>query len=647
MDLLATTLSLLTSAADWPQNLKWYSVIVKGTKLPKWQRSANGIKEKGGSKIFSPFKGVKKTGKRGLNHSTGAAFDKVDEYPCYHEHGFAGPQAQIVFDELKVNVDCCQNILNMPQIASVMGLTRKQATTNNIFLPVAKLTQQNGYVWTAAQHRHSHPNCADTDLLHWHILIGVPESSTSLRQTEVYKTLSKKIEPLTFTARNCTNPILLAIYNIWGKLTTACKDRLFLGTNNKLILELLQDMDANVVGQAVQEVKELDCVEDVELTEEMDPCVMEMLKGIVQDLESNMDEEDLAAMVPDTPTPKRSRFANLASTSNPLGESPNKCKKTKIDYMLDAIQYCVHHRLYCQDDLSKHQCDLINAMMVIPPPLASMMTFDRNNKTILDRASQIAYQNGVSPYMNVDFVITCDLIAWLNCLKPTQFNAMFAWAMVLTGKTPEKESNVYIHGAPNAGKSYMFGRPMIDIFKLVNCNLNQDKAFFANEMASYALMSVFDDITVNIKDMTCLEILKNILAKNQVELNTKYTSKEKSKNRPILFLNNCQFFDIIGELGDTKVHMDALHARFFYEGPVTRFPYCSEEVRAQVWQILFYAASLEMAITKAEYMLQISEDPTYFQAQTMRILYSQEEEWSQNSLFPSDPVLGAAVSENV
>jgi hypothetical protein len=114
-----------------------------------------------------------------------------------------------------------------------------------------------------------------------------------------------------------------------------------------------------------------------------------------------------------------------------------------------------------------------------------------------------------------------------------------------------------------------------------------------------------------------------------------------------LFLNNSPFFEIIGELGDTKVHMDALHARFFHEGHVTRYPYCNPDVRAQVWQILFYTANLEMAITKSEFQLQITEDPTYFQAQTMRILYSQEEEWSQNSLFQSDPVLGAAVSENV
>jgi hypothetical protein len=219
---------------------------------------------------------------------------------------------------------------------------------------------------------------------------------------------------------------------------------------------------------------------------------------------------------------------------------------------------------------------------------------------------------------------------------------MMAWALVLQNKVPEKESNVYLYGKPNAGKSYLFGRPMIDLFRLVNCNLNQDKAFFANEMASYAHMSVFDDITVSLKDITCLEILKNILAKNQVELNTKYTSKEKSKNRPILFLNNCEFFDIIGELGDTKVHLDALHARFFYEGQVTRPPTIEAELRVPLWKTFLSCAFLMDDYSKADYHLVLSDNPEFFKDQLIHFLDTlQASVMSLNS-----PFLPTAVSED-
>jgi hypothetical protein len=254
----------------------------------------------------------------------------------------------------------------------------------------------------------------------------------------------------------------------------------------------------------------------------------------------------------------------------------------------------------------------------------------------------MAYNQGIGRYLTDPISLDCGIARWIFEAPIATINAMMAWALVLQNKVPEKESNVYIHGPPNAGKSYLFGRPMIELFRLVNCNLNQDKAFFANEMASYAHMSVFDDITISIKDITCLEILKNLLAKNQVELNTKYTSKEKSKNRPILFLNNCEFFDVIGELGDTKVHLDALHTRFFYEGAVSRPPTLEADLRVPLWKTVLSCAFLMDDYSKADFNLVLADNPTFFRDQLIMFLDTlQASVMSLNS-----PFLPTAVSED-
>jgi hypothetical protein len=648
MDISKVCETIQTDAKKWPQGYKWVSLIVAGTQLLGWNRPSTK-KESGGDRVYSPYCGEYLTGKVKRSYNGKQEYADYVNHPVHHRSGFSGPQSQVVFNKLKVNVEDATVTLNNPALQSRMGLTRKQTSPSNILHPLAKFTQQDGYLWSATQHIHPNDDAPDHDRLHWHLLIGINEErSTRLRQTEVYKTLKAKIDPLTYKTHATEKPVHCAIYGVFGKEVKDDPERLFLGTNNKQILSVLQQVKTHIVEKKKEclPFDESSLVDSAELVPETDYGIIEMIGQFVQEA-VNGSEADLSDMLggpseePATTEAEPSIFEGVEG--NLFEPDAKKRKLGKVDYMIQNMQFCLEHNLFCQDDFNAFVSDHIACGMELPAPIKSMLSFDRNNKTILDRAAQMAYNQGIGRFLTEPISLDLGIARWIFEAPISIINAMMAWALVLQGKVPEKESNVYIHGPPNAGKSYLFGRPMIEMFRLVNCNLNQDKAFFANEMASYALMSVFDDITVTLKDMTCLEILKNILAKNQVELNTKYTSKEKSKNRPILFLNNCEFFDVIGELGDTKVHLDALHARFFFETTVSRPPTLEADLRVPLWKTVLSCAFLMDDYSKADFALVLADNPEFFKHQLIIFLDTlQASVMSLNS-----PFLPTAVSEDI
>ena len=637
---------IYADSKKWPQGFKWISLIITGTCLQAWNRPSTK-KETHGERVYSPYCGEYLTGKVKRTYNGKTEFPDYINYPLHHKSGFTGPQSQFVFKKLKVNVEDATNTLNHPGVQGRMGLTRKQSSPSNVFHPLAKFTQQDGYIWSATQHIHPNDDAPDHDRLHWHLLIGVDEErSTKLVQTDTYKKLKANIDPLKYKTNSTEKPVHCAIYGVFGKEVKDDPERVFLGTNNKQILSVLQQVKTHIVDKKKECVPfdEESLVDSAELVPETDYGIIEMIGQFAQEA-MNGGDCDLSDMLGDGPTaaPAEDEPSLFEGATGELFEPDVKKRKlAKVDYMIQNMQFCLEHNLYCQDDFNAFVSDHIALGMELPSPIKSMLSFDRNNKTILDRAAQMAYNQGIGKFLTEPISLDLGIARWILEAPLSVINAMMAWALVLQGKVPEKESNVYIHGPPNAGKSYLFGRPMIELFRLVNCNLNQDKAFFANEMASYALMSVFDDITVSIKDITCLEILKNILAKNQVELNTKYTSKEKSKNRPILFLNNCEFFDVIGELGDTKVHLDALHARFFYEAAVSRPPALEAELRVPLWKTVLSCAFLMDDYSKADYQLVLADDPEFFKHQLIVFLDTlQASVMSLNS-----PFLPTAVSED-
>lgn len=541
---------------------------------------------------------------------------------------------------LKVNVTDCNDTLNKPLIHKTMGLRGKQSTQSNVFLPVAKLTQQPGYIWSAYQHTHLNEDAGKNDRLHFHILIGVPnKGATALHQAAVYKSMSDKIAPLEFRTETTNNPSLLAIYNLWG---TKCKhddDRLFLGCNHAQILKLLANCKRNIVDNDAtvleSDITDGDVTSGQQVVVEEDAFLQDMLGDIAEQLKTN----DIAVdgMVDSEPE-EDDMFGGVVRTENnrPVGEpAAKKGKLQPIDIFKAKVNYCLKWNLFCVDDYNAHVSWLLGQDSPIPFAISSMITNDRYNKSVLDRASQMAYDRGCGAFISYVPPIGSGLVEALSNLTSHQYNCMYAWALVVCGKTPEKESNVYIWGEPNAGKSYIFARPMPEIFHMVNSNLNQDKAFYATEMAAFALMSVFDDVTINIKDMTCLEILKNILAKNSIELNTKYSSKEKSKARPMLFLNNCEFFDIIGELGDTHVHLEALKARFFYRARIERFAPMDCYIRENLWRYIFSMAQQSELIDKAEFQRVLTDDPHLYRNEALMALPCLQQSQTM-SLFSED-----------
>ena len=183
------------------------------------------------------------TGKVKRSYNGKQEYADYVNHPVYHPSGFTGPQSQFVFNKLKVNVHDANVMLNNPQVQARMGLTRKQSSPSNIFVPLAKLTRQDGYLWSATQHTHPNDDAPDNDRLHWHLLIGINEErSTRLRQTETYKTLKSKIEPLSYKTHTTEKPVHCAIYGVFGKDIKDDPERLFLGTNNKQILSVLQQV---------------------------------------------------------------------------------------------------------------------------------------------------------------------------------------------------------------------------------------------------------------------------------------------------------------------------------------------------------------------------------------------------------------------
>ena len=250
MDIPQICEQIQSDAKKWPQGFKWVSLIITGTQLLLWKREAQTKKESGGEYVYSPYCGEYLTGKVKRSYNGKQEYADYVNHPVYHPSGFTGPQSQFVFNKLKVNVHDANVMLNNPQVQARMGLTRKQSSPSNIFVPLAKLTQQDGYLWSATQHTHPNDDAPDHDRLHWHLLIGINEErSTRLRQTETYKTLKSKIEPLSYKTHTTEKPVHCAIYGVFGKDIKDDPERLFLGTNNKQILSVLQQVKTHIVDK--------------------------------------------------------------------------------------------------------------------------------------------------------------------------------------------------------------------------------------------------------------------------------------------------------------------------------------------------------------------------------------------------------------
>lgn len=265
---------------------------------------------------------------------------KTDDYPHYHAYGFNPPHSHKPMDILKVNVQDYNVTLNQDCIKKAMKLRKTQTAMENVFLPVAKLTQQEGYYWHATQHCHSAAACPTNDKLHWHILLGVSEEATHLQQSQIYKSLGRKIDPLTFKTRKTNNPLLLAAYNVFGHNMKISEDRLHLGSNSKEILKFLQLTKKFVVDKKDGlNIEEDDLYDGDEVQPGVDPEILSMIGNWLENSQKLIlaNDDNMASMIaeePETEKDSEVMFVGKRKTADDdesqAFTEPQKKKKSKV-----------------------------------------------------------------------------------------------------------------------------------------------------------------------------------------------------------------------------------------------------------------------------------------------------------------------------
>ena len=143
-------------------------------------------------------------------------------------------------------------------------------------------------------------------------------------------------------------------------------------------------------------------MDSVELVPETDHGILEMIGNFVQESMSGS-EADLSDMfgasTSDAPATDAEPSLFEGAEGSLFEPEVKKRKLAKVDYMIQNMQFCLEHNLFCQDDFNAFVSDHIACGLELPSPIKSMLAFDRNNKTILDRAAQMAYNQGIGRYL--------------------------------------------------------------------------------------------------------------------------------------------------------------------------------------------------------------------------------------------------------
>lgn len=511
-------------------------------------------------------------------------------------------------------MDCVAS-LNNARIAQAMKLTANQSAMSNIFLPVAKLSQHEGYWWAAAQHQHPHEGKPIRDQLHWHFVIGVTKNATSLNQTDNYKTLKRKIYPLQYRTRRTKNPLALAAYNIWGPDQKTNKQRLHLGSNSPELLYFLNVTKTHVVDQKELEIDEETLTDGADVEEGLDPAILEMLGDYVQDQLS--DTEAVDQMLNDIPedNPFDDDMVEPAAKKQKTGKYAHLCT-----IFTEKLQFCIANRIFTQDEFDALYLNCVSKEIPLHDCVAKMVAYPRDNPIVFAKAQKTVVDNGIDSvkWFDLKADLPPDCITWLNSLSEQQFNAMIAWGLCVTNRVIKKEANCFLYGDVNAGKSYVFNEPFMRQFQPVNNNFTVDPNFFGQELTQYAYMSIFDDVSIAIKDTQSLEHFKQFLAKQSMEINAKYKTAERYKPRPILFLQNNDFFMLTGDITNSGIHIQALKARIFYHARLRKYPHISHTSLDLFWRMLvqFCIEKYQVAqFNKADFNDILKDDPLYFKRQ--------------------------------
>lgn len=245
----------------------------------------------------------------------------------------------------------------------------------------------------------------------------------------------------------------------------------------------------------------------------------------------------------------------FAASNNCLNKTRTKASQGKYDlkceYQEKQIKMCIQKRCYTAAELYQYK-ELRNVFMKQKAAKELILTTARQLACEPINRLQYVMEMCNTKYVKHGMTLFFDLpLEWQN--------AVVAVCALILLKQPVKTSLVWITGAPDSGKSYIFSKGL-DWLKPINKSIQMTGTFAFGGLANPGLICMQDDVGVVFDTETQIELFKNATSMDNATVNPKYGGKSPIFPQPMVVLSNKDELEMIG-ITQSHLHRNAINAR--------------------------------------------------------------------------------------
>ncbi len=475
---------------------------------------------------------------------------------------------------------------------------------------------------------------------HYHTLFIFDKSSQLKDKSFRKKATEDKMAPVTIRFKKVQNIGKQMVYLLFGP------NKQFVGTTMPDLVGAVRDFKR--VYAQMQEMLHKHNLQ----TEDLRDVILDPTKdGITEDIEIVNNEfafdgplpgGPVAAASSSSPNHTPSSFLNASidqGTKRPAEEEPTGSEPKKVDTGMDNIvgeifadqktemheykfvnmqQATLNHESDCIIYMVKRNLfndkliqEYINDRQYKPPHNTDYLNFNYHiNKggqvleRIMSKVLTKAMNEGVHKFITKEFNPEAVKAFW-NLLDLNWQKVFVSVSLLVSDRTRQKLGTVYIHGVPDCGKTYMV-REGLSFIQPQQYNVAGAGTFQFAELNKPNLVCFMDDQNLILNNDEEVEKMKNVMARQQAQINAKYKSNQMMRPCPLVILTNKVEILILNSMGSSQ--KEALEARMFYKGEVTKnftdLPQIDMKSLQAVWKVCIEAA-LQMDTVKVPFNMDI------------------------------------------